>query len=78
MVLIKTIHFTTHVPIFYIYTLKRISNWPLYKIRYYAIYLINASKVLLLCIVHTNLLINGKKKTVSMYKTVHAERYVRT
>ena len=32
---------------------------------YYATYLINASQVWLLCIVHNNL---------SMYKTVHAER----
>ena len=54
-------------------TLKRISNWPLYKIRYYATYLINASKVWLLWIVHTNLSINRKKKT---YTTVHAERQV--
>ena len=55
------------------YTLKRISNWPLYKIWYYATYLINASKVWLLCIVRTNLSINRKKK-MSMYKTVHTER----
>ena len=38
------------------------SNWPLYKIWYYEIYLINASKLWLLCIVHTNLSIKGKKK----------------
>ena len=44
------------------YTLKQIYNWPLYKIWYYATYLIDASKVWLLCIVHTNLLINGRKK----------------
>jgi len=44
------------------YTLKRSSNWSLYKIRYCATYLINASKVWLLCIVHTYLSINGKKK----------------
>ena len=55
------------------YTLKRISNWPLYKIWYYATYLINASKVWLLCIVRTNLSINRQKK-VSMYKTIHTER----
>ena len=35
--------------------------------------LINASKVWFICVVHTNVLINGKKN-VSMYKTVHAER----
>ena len=45
------------------YTLKRISNWPLYKIWYSATYLISASKVWSLCIVHTNFSINGKKKT---------------
>jgi len=38
-------------------------NWPLYQIRYYSTYSINASKVWLLCIVHTNLSINGKKQT---------------
>ena len=54
-------------------TLKQISNWPLYKIWYYVRYLINASKIWLPCIVHTNLSINWTKK-VSMYKTVHAER----
>ena len=43
--------------------LKRISNWPLYKIWYYATYLIDASKVWLLCIVHAIISINGKKKT---------------
>ena len=43
------------------YTLKRISNWPLYKIWYYATYLINASKVWLRCIVHANLSIKGNK-----------------
>ena len=37
-------------------------------------YLINASKVRLLCIVHTNLSNNGKKKSVFMYKIVHVER----
>ena len=42
-------------------TLKRISNWPLYTIWYYAIYWINTSKFWLLCIVHTNISINGKK-----------------
>ena len=36
----------------YMYTLKRISNWPLYKTRYYATHLINASKVRFHCIVH--------------------------
>ena len=45
------------------YTLKRLSNWPLYKIWYYATYLINATKVWLLFIVHNNLSNNGKKKT---------------
>ena len=44
------------------YTLKQISNWPLYKIWYYATYFINASKVWFICIVHTNLSITGKKK----------------
>ena len=44
------------------YTLERISNWPLYKI-YNATYLTNASKVWFLCIVHTNLSINGMKNT---------------
>jgi len=39
-------------------------------------YLINASKVWLLCIVHTNLSINGTNN-FSMYKTVHAERLMR-
>ena len=60
------------------YTLKRISNWPLYKIWYYATYLIDASKVWLLCIVHAIISINGKKKPIFMYKIVHAERWVRT
>jgi len=55
-----------------LHTLKRISNWPLYKTGYCATYLINASNVWLLCIVHINLSINGKKN-VSMYKTVHAK-----
>ena len=36
--------------------------------------LINASKVWFICIVHTNISINGKKKTVSLYKTDHVER----
>ena len=50
------------------YTLKRSSNWSLYKTRYCATYLINASKVWLLCIVHTYLSINGKKKKVPCTK----------
>ena len=45
-----------------VHTIKRIFNWPLYKIWYYATYLINASKVWLLWIVHTNISTNGKKK----------------
>ena len=44
------------------YTLKRISNCPLYKIRYYATYL-TSSKSWLLCKVHTNLSINRTKET---------------
>ena len=42
--------------------LKRISNWPLHKMWYYEAYLINASKIWLFCIVHTNLSYKGKKK----------------
>ena len=44
---------------------------------YYATFLINASKVWSLYFVHTNISINERKKNVSMYKTVHVERYVR-
>ena len=45
------------------YTLKRISNWPLYKVWYFATYLTSASKVWSLYIVHTNISINGKKRS---------------
>jgi len=55
--------------------LRVYTNWPtFYKIWYYTIYLLNASKVWLLCIVHITLSINGKKENVSIYKTVHVER----
>jgi len=37
-------------------------NEFLYELWYYATYLINASKVWLLCIVHINQSINGKKR----------------
>ena len=56
------------------YVLKRISNWPLYKIWYYATYLINAFKVWLFCFVHTNLSINGKK-TCFHKTTMRNDRY---
>ena len=41
-------------------TLKRISNWPLYKLWYFAIYLIKTSKVWLFRIMHIALSINSK------------------
>ena len=44
-----------------------------YELWYNATYLINASKVWLLCIVHINQSINGKKR-FHVKKTVHAER----
>ena len=59
-----------HRLLIYIYTLKRISNWSLYKIWYYATYLINPSKVWTLCIVHTYLSINRKKVVVEFGRKV--------
>ena len=50
-----------------------ISNWPLYKIWYYATYLINASKMWSPSIVHINLSINGKKNRFHV-QTVLVER----
>ena len=46
------------------YTLQRFSNWPPYKIWYYAIYLINDLKLSYFCIVHTNLSIYRKKTRI--------------
>ena len=48
--------------VFWYTLIKRISHWPLYKIWYHATYVINASTVWLLCIVHTDISINVKKK----------------
>ena len=53
---INTIHF-----------IKRIPNWPLYKIWYYATYLMNVSKSWLHCIVQTNLSIKQTKKCFQVH-----------
>ena len=42
------------------YTLKQISNWPLYKKLCFAIFAISTSKVRLFCVMHTDLWIIRK------------------